>query len=152
MPAGSYHLLFQITDPTGAKNTVDVATITVAPPQIDLTGAFSKVPLVETIGKKQTLTILVSNQGTTTATGMLPIVIDASPDGTLDGGAVQLLSTSKPINLRPGKSTRITLSFVASSAIPTNSHLVAQLDPANTFGDVNIANNTFASSQRIAIG
>ncbi|HSZ54117.1 MAG TPA: fibronectin type III domain-containing protein [Tepidisphaeraceae bacterium] len=151
VPAGTYHLLFQITDPTGAKNTVDVATITVAPPQIDLTGVFSKVPLTETIGKKQTLTISVTNQGTTTATGMLPIVIDASPDGALVSGAVQLLTTSKPINLRPGKSTKITLSFVASSAIPTNSYLIAQLDPVNTFGDVDTANNTFTSSQRIIV-
>jgi hypothetical protein len=151
VPAGTYRLLFQIVDFTGAKNTVDVATITVAQPQIDLTGVFSKVPLVERIGKKQTVTITVSNQGTTAAVGVLPIVLDASADGALDGSAVPVLQTTRPINLRPGKSTRISLNFIATSAMRTNGYLIAQLDPANRLGDVNIANNTFVSSQRITV-
>jgi fibronectin type 3 domain-containing protein len=151
VPPGTYQLLFQITDSTSAKNTVDVATITVAPPQIDLTGVFFKVPLAEKIGKKQTVKITVTNQGTTAAVGLLPIVLDASTDGALDGSAVPILRISRPINLRPGKSVKLALSFVATSPIPTGSYLIAQLDPANTFGDVNVANNTFASLQPIVI-
>jgi fibronectin type 3 domain-containing protein len=149
--SGTYHLLFQVTDSTGAKNTVNAGTITIAPPEIDLTAVFSKVPLSETIGRKQTVTITVTNKGTTAASGLLPILLDASPSGALNGGAVRVLAANRKINLRPGKPVKITLNFIAGAAIPTNSYLIGQLDPANTFGDVNTANDTFVTSQRITV-
>ena len=149
---GTYHLLFQITDAGRATNTAVVGTIGIAPAHIDLTGAFTRVPSSAAIGKKQSITFTITNDGTLATSGLLPIILNASATPMIDESTIQLISFSKAIKLGPGKSVRGTISFVPGSAMPAHSYLILQLDPAKTFHDISIANNTFSSPHSIAIG
>ena len=147
VPNGTYHVILEITDPDGnVSQTASTATITVAPPQIDLTGVFSKTPVPGKNGKT-VLTITVSNHGTTAATGPLAFNIDSSPDGLI-GDATVITSENKKINLKPQKSQKITAVVTLSAGIY---FIVIDLDPANAFHDVSLANNVFASATQVTV-
>jgi hypothetical protein len=116
---------------------------------IDLTGAFAKFNASATAGKPFVERISVTNDGTGTAAGTLPILVATSPDGTLASGTT-LTTIDKKINLKAGKTVKIALTLKAP-AEPSSSFLVMELDPANTLGDVNPANNTFSSSSALNV-
>lgn len=144
VPGGSYHLLAQVTDSTGNTSVAaSSGTITVAPPQIDLGVTISKFTSTAKGGKKFTEAIKVENSGNIAAKGSLPIVVDTSPDGLLSD-ATQLISTGKSINVAPGKSVTISLSLTALAS-GTSDFLIFQIDPNNTFNDINPANNVLVS-------
>lgn len=146
-PNGNYHLVAQITDPTGATTDVTSSAITVAPPQIDLSGAFSKTPKPGKNGKTR-LSLSLSNNGNIPAAGNLKINIDSSPTASSTGATV-IASPAKKINLKNGKTQKLSLPVT----LPAGTYfLVIQLDPNNTFNDVNLANNVFATSAVIAVG
>jgi len=148
---GNYFLMMQLTDPNGhLGNTFTSKPISVVAPTIDLTGSFAKVPATAKAGKKTTVTLNVTNNGTVPAKGALPIFIYAEPTPTLPQNR-GTATGSKPfrINLKPGKSVRLTL---PNLLLPAGSDfLVAQVDPTNLFNDSNTANNTFATSTPITV-
>jgi hypothetical protein len=147
IPSGTYHLIAQITDPSG--NILDApssGTITIAPPQIDLTGAFSKQP-VPGKGGKTAITFSVTNLGNIPATGPLPFDIDTSPNQQVAGATV-VTTLTKPINLKPHGSTKIT----ETVTLPAGTYfLLIQLDPNNKFHEVNLANNLLVTGNEITI-
>lgn len=147
VPNGSYHLIGQLTDPSGNTNVAEAnGTITVAPPQIDLSGLFAKQPIAGKNGKT-VLTFTVGNLGNITASGTLAFNIESSPDGLLDDAKV-LSTPSKKINIKAFKSTRIT----AVVTLPAGSYfVVVDLDPNNAFHDVDLSNNVFASSSSLTV-
>jgi uncharacterized repeat protein (TIGR03803 family) len=150
--AGTYHVLIELTDTTGATATIDSGqTINLVAPVVDLTGSFVKVPATVKAGKRATATFLVTNTSAANVatTGNLPFDVDTSPDGQL-ADAVVLESSHKHINLKPGKSMRVTV----SGTITASTFLVINLDPGNVafLNDVNPANNSFATSQEIVVG
>jgi hypothetical protein len=145
--AGTYHVVVQVTDPNG--NVTDAAsggTIAVSPPQIDLSGAFSRTPLPGKTGRT-TLAFTVNNAGNVEAAGTLAFDIDSSIDGQLSD-AVVLFNSDRRIAIRPGKSTRI----LDVATLPAGSYfLLVQLDPADSFNDVILNNNVFATSTQITL-
>jgi hypothetical protein len=144
IPAGDYQLVFQLIDSTGATNAVAIGGIHIVPPQIDLTGTFTKV-LRAGKSNKQTVIITLVNRGTTTAHGQVPIVIDASATPGLSGPAEQLLARSATVNLRPGRTQKLKYTLDSPGGFGSNFYLIAQIDPSNAIGDVNTSNNLFAS-------
>ncbi|HEY1684539.1 MAG TPA: VCBS repeat-containing protein [Tepidisphaeraceae bacterium] len=145
-PNGTYQLIAQITDSTGTTD-VTGSPITVAPAEIDLSGAFSKQPVPGKNGKTK-LSAIVTNHGNTAAVGSLSISIDRSPDGQLDDATV-LGVPSEKINVEPGASKKIG----GTVTLPAGTYfLVIQLDPDNAFNDVNLANNVFATTAAITVG
>lgn len=149
IPSGTYHLVAQVTDAIGDTTTgASAGTVTIAPPQIDLGVAYKKFVATGKLGKPYTETLTISNSGNIAAAGPLSIVIDASPDGNLSDG-VQVASLPKTINIKPGKSITVPVKVTASSA--GTAFLIAQIDPANTFADVNLANNLVVSPAVVVI-
>lgn len=148
VPSGTYHLLAQATDSSGNYSVAaSSGTITIAPPQIDLSVSLLKFPSSAKGGAKFSETIVVNNLGNIAAKGSLPIVVDASPNGQLTGAA-QLISTGKSINIAPGKSVSIRLSLTALAS-GTSDFLISRIDPNNTFSDINLANNIVVSPSAV---
>lgn len=145
--AGTYYLVAQITDPSGA--TTDAAssgTISIAPAQIDLSGSFVKTPVPTKTGRT-VLTFNVSNGGNVSAVGNLDFNIDSSPDG-LPSDATVLTSVTRRINLRADKSIRMTDALT----LPAGTYFVAvDLDPSDAFEDLKLRNNFFATTASIIV-
>jgi hypothetical protein len=149
---GNYFLVVQSSDPEGGlADASSSGTIDILAPQIDLSGGFKKVPASAHAGKHLTESITVINNGNVALTGTVPIVVDASLLNVLDDTADQLLSFSKKVNIKPGKSTTIQLSRLIAPSAANSYYLIIQLDPGNTLGDVNLGNNTFATGSVIAV-
>lgn len=148
VPNGTYHLVAEITDPSG--NVVDApsaTTISVAPPEISLSGAFAKTPVPGKTGKTS-LTFTVGDTGNTTATGNLAFNIDSSPDGLLSD-ATQITTSSKKINIHAGKSMKITTSVV----LPAGTYfLVVQLDPSDAFNETSLSGTVFKTVTALTVG
>jgi len=147
VPNGTYYFVGEITDPSG--NVVDVpsaTTIAVEPPEISLSGAFAKTPVLGKTGKAS-LTFTVSNAGNTTATGNLAFNIDSSPDGLLSD-ATQITTSSKKINIRAGKSMKITTSAV----LPAGTYFVViQLDPSDAFNETSLSGTVFKTVTALTV-
>ncbi len=142
--AGLYHVLISSTDTAGNQVTTDSGqTITVVAPVVDLTGAMVGPTSVK-VGKKTTFTFTVTNSSSANiaAVGSLPFAVETSPDGLLSD-ATALTSGKKSINLKPGKSAKVTF----PATLSTTTFLVVNLDPGNTVfpNDLNPANNVFSS-------
>lgn len=150
VPAGNYYLLSVVTDPTGATTVLSSsATVSVQAATVNLTGSFSKQPVAYTVGKKNSITVAVTNNGNTTFKGALPIELFASADQTV-GSDIDLGSTSKNVNLAPGKTVKVTYSFTPSTpSSVTPAYLLVRLDPNNTTSDPNTADNYLFSSAQI---
>jgi hypothetical protein len=152
MTPGTYYVVIEAMDPSGGISTSSSAgTIDIVAPQVDLSGSFKKAPAAAKAGKPLNASIVVTNGGNVSSTGVLPIVIDTSLIDTLDSTAVQAISFNKKINLKPGKSITIQLSKLIAPSTAGSYYLIVQLDPSNTLGDANTANNVFATGAAIVV-
>lgn len=149
--AGSYYLIAQLTDSTGAVSIGTVAQpLTIVPPTIDLSGSFGSVPRAGKAGRKAIVTFKVTNSGTITANATLPVDIISSNTGSLDDTAVSIDDFTRHVVIAPGK----TIVMRASLTLPNAAgayYLIVELDPQNTLNDVNLSNNVFTSATTIAI-
>jgi hypothetical protein len=144
--SGDYYLVLRTADLSGATAIAASATkMSVAPPTVDVSGAFAKVPTTVSVGQKSTVTVLITNHSNIPVSGSLDIVIKSSTDATLDSGDVTLATTTKKLNLKVGKSIRVTLKNLLAPTNPGSYFFIGQVDPANTANDVNLANNIFTS-------
>jgi hypothetical protein len=91
--------------------------------------------------------LFTSLAGNVAAAGKLTFNIDSSPDGQI-GDATLITPLIKKINIKPGKPAKIT---VATTLTAGSYFVVIELNPANSFADVNLANNTFAPSAQITV-
>lgn len=149
VPAGTYHVLVTVTDATGSTATVDTgSTLTVAAPTIDLSGAFGNLSTTVKLGKKGKAQLLITNNGNVLAKGKLTLQLSLSTDQTLANGTV-VATASPAIHILPGKTAKVTLAFPAGTA--GSFYLLAQLDPANAFGDLNLSNNLVVTSAQITV-
>jgi uncharacterized repeat protein (TIGR03803 family) len=151
VPDGAYYLVAQVTDTAGTSDAASTATITVAPAEIDLSGSIGRLPAAIAASKKLALSITVSNTGNTAAAGSLPVLADLSTDGQADTTATQLLSASPKVNIKPGKSIRLTLHAVVPAVAANDYYVVVVLDQNDAIPDDNLANNTLAGSMKINI-
>jgi hypothetical protein len=151
VPAGTYHVLVSVTDPDGATTTVDTGkTMVVAAAQVDLLGAFVKVPSSLKAGQTGTVQILVTNQGNVLANGHLTIDLSTSTGQNPSDATAIIATPGSTLHLKPGKSVKLTLTFPAGSLVASY-YLIAQLDPDDAFHDVNRLNNVFATSGMISV-
>ncbi len=152
VPAGVYHLLVQVVDPVGGASVVaSTGTITVLAAQIDLAGMFTKVPSSAKSGKPVNATLLINNNGTTSADGTLQIALSSSTTNTLDSSAVPIKTISIPLHLAAHKLKIIHLGRLMLPAQAGSYFIIARLDPANVFGNVNLANNVILSATAVTV-
>jgi hypothetical protein len=148
-PAGTYHLLFEVTDDKGNSSVAaSSGTITVGPPDVALVVGVSKFDSTAKAGKNFTETIRVANNGNTAAVGSLPIEVLTAPNQQLDDSS-QLTEITKGINIKPGKSETIPLSLNVPDA--GSFFLGFHIDPDNTFLNSNVANNLVFSSSELTV-
>lgn len=141
---GTYHVLITSTDTAGNVVTTDSGqAITVVAPVVDLTGSVVG-PTSSKMGKKTAFTFTLTNSSSANvaAVGSLPFAVETSPDGLL-ADATALLSARKSINLKPGRSVKVTVAATLSST----TFLVVNLDPGSAVfpDDLNPANNIFSN-------
>jgi uncharacterized membrane protein len=151
IPAGTYHVLATVTDPSGDTTTIDTGkTLAVQAPVVDLSGSFTKVPVSVKHGKNGTVTVRILNNGNIPAAGNLTITLSTSSDQTLTSATQVALTTKKNVKILPGKTLTFSIVFPAGAA-PTSHFLVAQIDPADLFHDSTLSNNTFASATEVSV-
>lgn len=104
-----------------------------------------------TLGGNVTLSVTVSNAGTSTAAG--PLATDLSLSANADGSAPDLLgSVTRHINLRAG--AHVTLRFtekLSSTLSPDTYFGVANVDPGNTFAESDTTNNLAVSASAVQV-
>jgi hypothetical protein len=155
VPAGSYYVFASTTDASGNVQLSSITTLTIAAPSVDLTGAVLRVPSKAVSGKKTPVTFEITNTADANVPAIGTVSIYFVSSSTADGGAGATLYTISPavisrkINLKPGKSTTVSLSVVLN----TTSYLGISIDPlqATFTDDLNVANNYFHSSTPIAV-
>lgn len=148
---GAYHLVAQLTDPSGATSTAASATtVSIVAPTIDLSGSIAATPASAKAGRKTTITFSVANGGTIAVNAPLPVDVMASTTGNIDSTAVTIDEFSRHVLIQPGKTIRLQ----AVVTMPTTAgsyYLIIELDPQNTLNDMNLSNNTFVSLRPILV-
>ncbi|HEY2586148.1 MAG TPA: FG-GAP-like repeat-containing protein [Tepidisphaeraceae bacterium] len=149
--AGTKFVVAVVTDP-GSMTGVGASsnTIQVQLPVVDLSGAFVKVPTSAKAGGRATVTISVTQNGNVPVNASLPIQLltSTSADGS---NPTNLVTLTRHVATPAGKTIRLSLQVTLPSAAGTAAFLVAVLDPTNTLGDNNLANNTFVSATAISL-
>jgi hypothetical protein len=147
---GPYYILAQVSGPAAASlpgPVVSTGTVFLAPPYVDLTGAFESVPSVVTLHKPEAITLLVVNNGNTPAKGRLEVVFEAS--ASVAGSSATSLGTAiKAVNLKPHSQVRMALSGRVEIA-PGAYFIAAEIDPTNVFNDLIPDNNLVTTSNAI---
>lgn len=149
--AGSYYIIAQLTDSSGAVSIGTVAQpLTVVPPTIDLSGAFVSVPRTGKAGRKAIVNFKLTNSGTITANAELPVDIFSSTSGSLEATATSIDDFSRHVVIGPGKTIRLQALLTLPSTAGAD-YLIVELDPQNTLNDVNLSNNVFTSATTTTI-
>ena len=146
----TYNVIIVTTDPAGNTQSSVAGQLTVAAPLVDLSGAIVKAPTSAKAGKKVPVSFTITNStgANVPAVGTIEIDIDSSPDGAASDATV-LGTITKKVNLKPGKSMRVTASVVLS----TTSFVVVNIDPGHAVfsNDTNTDNNVFATTSPITV-
>jgi hypothetical protein len=146
---GTYNVLVVTTDAAGTVQST-AGQLTIVAPTVDITGSIVKAPTTVKAGATAPLTFTISNSSSANvaAVGTIQIQFDTSADGLLSD-ATTVASTSKRLNLKPGKSMKVTFSVTLSKT----GFVLVNLDPGNAVfkNDANLANNVFATSQAITV-
>ena len=114
---GSYHLLAEVTDPSGASNVVASSqSINVAAPFVSLAAAPSAVkPPTISVGKSGAIAVTVTDNGNEDATGPIKIVLGLSSDGVSPLPGIMLGSVTKSTRIKAGQKKPFALHFKIGS-------------------------------------
>lgn len=149
---GTEHLVFKLTDASGAANLATAGTLSVGPATNDLAALSVAAPPKASLGKKVIATVAVMQNGNIPLIGTLPVELFLSTTPTIGAGAIDLGLAGGHVSILPGKKGTLHLSStIPSTAAPGSYFLIAQLDPANTLADVIAANNIAASARLITV-
>jgi hypothetical protein len=102
-------------------------------------------------GKTFAVSVEVFNNGDTLASGKLSVdlSLSTSPDGS---SPVAPVTGGKIIHLKPGAHTTVRVNVkVPIGFTPDTYYAVADIDPNNTFGETNLANNTAVSTDTLTV-
>lgn len=164
LAGGDYYLLAQV-DAAGVGAEKAAGRVTISPrivhidaANVDLTGTFSSIPtrpvaLGDAAAGRNKSTVRVKNVGNTLANGKASVSFYLSADATLDAGDPLLAVTTRSLHLKAGQST----TFSASVApLPPGTavggyFLFAVVTPGTGISEMNTANNTARSAQRVAV-
>jgi hypothetical protein len=150
---GDYFLIAR-TSATGSTGGADVSdtAVHIAPPFIDLTGAFGS-PLPSTLarGKKATVPVTVTNSGNVNVSASLTVALAARPSA---GGAdVPIPTNPVKVNLKPGASKTLKLKITTPDALPAGGvfNYVATIDSTNAVAEKDETNNDALSSSTFTV-
>jgi hypothetical protein len=149
---GTYFIVAQVTDSSGGVTTVKFGTpVKIAAAKIDLVNNSVTVPATAKRGASVPIAISVTNVGNVVASGPLHIAISVSTfaDGS---NAIFVGTLLTQMNVKPGGTQTLHLTGKVTPGVPTGRlFLVADLDPTDLVGDVNLANNVKVSGRSILV-
>jgi len=154
LPIGAYYIVAQVTDSSGNHQMVASATtFTLTAPFIDLSGSLQPVPAVLNPNKPVAVIVSVTNGGNIPAVGPLAVAFYARPAGTSGNADVLLATPAQKVKLSPHASKSLRYEFALPQTLKAGTAytLVAVLDPANTFKETDLANNTLVGSSSFTI-
>ena len=101
LPAGTYTLLAQVTDPSGNTSVATGSALTVAPATITLSGNIGAVtPSATTPGKSISFTLTLANSGNVNSTGAAQLAVYLSTDGA--SLSIPVSTITKRLTIRAG--------------------------------------------------
>jgi cyclophilin family peptidyl-prolyl cis-trans isomerase len=158
--AGNYHLvafvdaLSQLDEANENKNLAVGGVVKIAPPTVDLKVTLGKLPTTITSGKKTTIPVTIKNNGNVEARGNTVIKIAASADQTADAGDPVLITLPTKIDLKPGGSATLSVTFTPNKSIaPKGREFVgAQAIFNGSPADANPLDNVVFSTKTILFG
>jgi hypothetical protein len=112
LPAGTYFLIAQVTDPAGQTASVATTrTLSVASPVVTLSASVVPgKPLSLKLNQAGTLKVAITNTGNIESSGPLVLSLSPSADGTSPVPGTILATTSvKNAAIKPGKTTTYTI-------------------------------------------
>jgi hypothetical protein len=86
----------------------------------------------------------VTNNGNVTACGLIAAQVLLSPDSSTGAGAVALGTLSRKLNLRPGQSVNLRVSFIVPAS-GDGPYLEGMVSFSGALADQDISNNIFFS-------
>jgi glucose/arabinose dehydrogenase len=139
----------QVTDAGGTYTAVyEAQSVPDAP--YDLAPALASATPPEVIGgKRGVASVRVTNNGTDLLTGLVTVRVFMSSDPILDPSDAQAGTVTRPMRLRPAASRPVKLRLTYPDIPDGNYYLLAAVDPDNTVGEGNEANNVTASAETI---
>jgi hypothetical protein len=150
VPAGTYHLLAQVTDPNGQNaQAASDRTFNMVAPQVDLAGSFITLPKKPVQGQATTFLIKVVNNGNVPAIGQFQMLLGVSTTQTLGAGTPIISTQNLQGDIKPHHSIKVRVNSTPDAT--GTFFLVCQIDPGDVFHDVNRDNNTFFSNSTITV-
>ena len=114
LPAGTYHVLAEVVDPTsGTALVAAAATVTAAAPVVTLAASAAVHPTAVKSGKTVTVTLTVTNSGNIPAAGNIAVTIASSSDGTAAGVTGTLTTLTHAVRITARGHTHLSLKFKA---------------------------------------
>jgi hypothetical protein len=113
LPHGTYNVLVQVIDPTGASNLGrSTQTVGVLTPFVNLDATAGKVtPSTISLGKSASIDVTVTNNGNEPVSGTLNLSLAASLDGVNPVPGITLAVLSTKANFNVGQTRRYRLHF-----------------------------------------
>ena len=134
--------LLSVGNSTG--NTVEAAIVTEG---LDLAATLlASLPPSVIGGAKGTVSVTITETGTTPATGTFMIELIASSTQNLTTPQTMVQGFPEKMSLKEGKSKTYKLKFLYPSALPNGSYFMAADVSAGNARDLNLSNNTSVSS------
>lgn len=145
---GKYEILASVAGDFAAT-AASVGPVTVAPAFVDVSDSLTRVPATGHVGKSISVTVDITNNGNIPAKGTVTLNFATSPLPAAPG--VSIGSTSKRINLQPGKKTTAHVRVLLPAGTATgNQYLIATITPTD-FTDSIPGNNVSVSATPISI-
>jgi membrane-associated phospholipid phosphatase len=146
LAAGSYIVeVFRFnTSNTQYRLGITTTATNVSTAGIDLVGQLtvSQIPDIRITNNSGQAQIVVTNQGTRTATGPVTVGIYASTNDAYDSNDELLMTRTLNLNLTPGQSTTYGLNFAAPTGIaPGSYYLLGRVDINQNLVETNEQNN-----------
>jgi uncharacterized protein YkwD len=139
---GAYFILMQVKSGAASAVAASKTSVAIAKPFIDLSDGVAVSPASVTRGKKATLLVTVTNSGNVVAKRPLAMALSASTDSS-GANAMSLGHPSGSINIKPdGKQVLRIPVLVPLALAPGNDFFIVTVDPADTFGETTLSNNT----------
>jgi hypothetical protein len=152
LPAGSYMLFAQVTDPSA--NIIDSVAgpaVLVAAPFISLseTVVKSTIPTSATGSSKAHAAALlqITNSGNITTPGTTTIALFATVAGVVDGTETPIATVTKPLHIHAGKSANVSIQVkeIPALAVGTYSLVVQVTDPNSQLASVALGSLTITA-------
>ena len=127
LAAGTYHLLAQVTDPSGFAQTAATATtVTVAAPFVSPAIAFAAATTAVVNGTKRgSAQLSITNHGNVAIDGPVTVTLYETATGAVDTKSATLGTVSRKLNVPAGKTVKVSVPVTAAKSLAAGTYQLA---------------------------